>query len=179
MIDWLKVPVKFSWKNQGIFPKGGISCIPRCIALYYIIKPLNARDRISLTGTRQSHNSGKSCGKGRVSPSQCSITIIHRRSELINHTVACVAGAKRGGGGGREKGKREGSLPLSPIPLPFFPSSLSPTPYPLPLSTPATQATIRWPHMLLLQQARLMHSKIPRPLKYKVTSTEDKFKGRE
>ena len=133
MIDWLKVPVKFSWKNQGIFPKGGISCIPRCIALYYIIKPLNARDRISLTGTRQSHNSGKSCGKGRVSPSQCSITIIHRRSELINHTVACVAGAKRGGGGGREKGKREGSLspsPQSPSPFSLPPYPLPPTPYP-------------------------------------------------
>ena len=43
--------------------------------------------------------------------------------------IACVAGAKRGGGGGgeREKGRE---LPLSPIPLPFFPSSLSPTPYP-------------------------------------------------
>ena len=35
--------------------------------------------------------------------------------------LACVADAKRGGGGGREKGK---------IPLLFFPSSLSPTPYP-------------------------------------------------
>ena len=35
--------------------------------------------------------------------------------------LACVAGAKRGRGGGREKGK---------IPLPFFPSSLSRTPYP-------------------------------------------------
>ena len=49
--------------------------------------------------------------------------------------LACVTGAKRGVGGGREKGKREGSacsksLPLSPIPLPFFPSSLSPIPYP-------------------------------------------------
>ena len=44
--------------------------------------------------------------------------------------LACVTGAKRGGGGWREKGKREGSLPLSPIPLPFFPSSLSPIPYP-------------------------------------------------
>ena len=38
--------------------------------------------------------------------------------------LAFVAGAKRGGGGGREKGKREGSpLSLSPIPslFPFFP----------------------------------------------------------
>ena len=35
--------------------------------------------------------------------------------------VACVAGAKREGGGGRKKGKG--------IPLPFFPSSLSPTPF--------------------------------------------------
>ena len=48
-------------------------------------------------------------------------------------TVACVADAKRGGGGG---GVREKSAhPLSPIPLPF-----SLPPYPLPLSTPATQA---------------------------------------
>ena len=39
----------------------------------------------------------------------------------LNPHVACVAGLKRGGGGGREKGK---------IPLPFFPSSLSRTPYP-------------------------------------------------
>ena len=46
-------------------------------------------------------------------------------------TVACVADAKRGGGGGREKN----AYPLSPIPLPF-----SLPPYPLPLSTPATQA---------------------------------------
>ena len=32
-----------------------------------------------------------------------------------------MAGAKRGGGGGRDKGKREGKgpLPLSPIPSPF------------------------------------------------------------
>ena len=37
---------------------------------------------------------------------------------------------KKGRGRGGEKGKREGSLPLSPIPLPFFPSSLSPIPYP-------------------------------------------------
>ena len=51
--------------------------------------------------------------------------------------VACVAGAKRGGG--REKSTKEGKgkvpSPLSPTPLTF---SLSP--YPLPLSTPATQA---------------------------------------
>ena len=32
--------------------------------------------------------------------------------------------------GEREKGREKGPLPLSPIPLPFFPSSLSPTPYP-------------------------------------------------
>ena len=55
-----------------------------------------------------------------------------------------MAGAKREGGWGREKsakvGKRKGSAvsyPLSPIALPFpLPS------YPLPLSTPATQATV-------------------------------------
>ena len=52
-----------------------------------------------------------------------------------------VAGAKRGGGVGREKsakkGERKGSLPSFPNPSLFFPSSLS-----LPLSTPVTQATI-------------------------------------
>ena len=41
--------------------------------------------------------------------------------------MACVAGAKRGGGGGRRKVRK--------IPLPF-----SLPPYPLPLSTPASQA---------------------------------------
>ena len=57
--------------------------------------------------------------------------------------LACVAGVKRGGRGGREKARRRGKgkgegrvpYPLSPIPLPF---SLSR--YPQPLSTPATQA---------------------------------------
>ena len=53
---------------------------------------------------------------------------MHKR---LPKTLACVAGAKRGGGGGGRKG----------IPLPFFPSSLPPTPSPPPLSTPAMQAT--------------------------------------
>ena len=35
-----------------------------------------------------------------------------------------------------QKGKGKGALPFLPNPPPFFPSSL----YPLPLSTPATQA---------------------------------------
>ena len=39
-------------------------------------------------------------------------------------SLACVAGAKRGGGRGGQKGKRES------IPLPFFPSSLSAIRYP-------------------------------------------------
>ena len=46
--------------------------------------------------------------------------------------VACVAGTKRGGVGDRERGKREGVPSPSPFSLP---------PYPLPLSTPATQAS--------------------------------------
>ena len=62
------------------------------------------------------------------------------RSESLR--VACVAGAKRGGGGGgrkcesRENGREP--YPLSPIPLPF-----SLNPYPLPLSMPAMQASLR------------------------------------
>ena len=59
------------------------------------------------------------------------------RSPVAMENVACVAAAKSGGGGGGgiEKGKRERS-PLSPqSPSPFFLP-----PYPLPLSTPATQA---------------------------------------
>ena len=43
------------------------------------------------------------------------------------------------GGGGRGGGRGEGERE---IPLSFFPSSLSPIPYPLPLSTPATQAMV-------------------------------------
>ena len=58
------------------------------------------------------------------------------RSPIAIENVAYVAGAKRGGGGGIEKGKGKGALSLPPIPLPFSPSSLSPRP----LSTPATQA---------------------------------------
>ena len=42
--------------------------------------------------------------------------------------LACVAGAKRGGGGRREKGKGN-PIQSNPILLPFFPSSLSPTPF--------------------------------------------------
>ena len=61
------------------------------------------------------------------------------RSTIAIENAACVAGAKRGGGGGGgggiEKGKRERS-PLSPQ----SPSPFSLPPYPLPLSTPATQA---------------------------------------
>ena len=57
--------------------------------------------------------------------------------------LACVAGAKRGGGGEREKsanGKRERSPSLPSLPNP-------PSPFPLPsnpllLLTPATQATL-------------------------------------
>ena len=42
-------------------------------------------------------------------------------------TVDCVADAKRGGGGGGGKGEKR--LPSLPNPPPFFPSSLSPTPF--------------------------------------------------
>ena len=47
--------------------------------------------------------------------------------------LACVAGAKRGGGGGREKGKREGRVsspsPQSPSPFSLPPYPLPPTPF--------------------------------------------------
>ena len=52
-------------------------------------------------------------------------------------SIACVAGAKRGGKGGARKAPLS---PLPPSPFPFFPFSLFP--YPLPVSTPATQARI-------------------------------------
>ena len=39
-------------------------------------------------------------------------------------------------------------------------------------------STVGWPHMLLLQQARLMQSKIPRLLKYKVMSIGGKIQRR-
>ena len=41
-----------------VYTKGGISYIPWCIASYYIINLLNARDPISSTGTRQLSNGG-------------------------------------------------------------------------------------------------------------------------
>ena len=52
--------------------------------------------------------------------------------KIFSKSVACVAGAKRGGGeGGGRKGKGKGALPLSPIPSPFSlpPYRLSPTPF--------------------------------------------------
>ena len=64
-------------------------------------------------------------------------------NSFISAYIACVVGIKKGGGeGGRKapKRKRKGAerrlLPLSSILLPF-----SLPPYPLPLWTPATQAT--------------------------------------
>ena len=52
---------------------------------------------------------------------------------LTNLILACEAGAKRGREGGvrkaRQWGKGKGALPSLPNPPPFFPSSLSPTPF--------------------------------------------------
>ena len=52
---------------------------------------------------------------------------------LARVNLACVAGAKRGGGGEKsaKAGQREGRVPfpISSIPLPFFSSSLSPIPF--------------------------------------------------
>ena len=59
--------------------------------------------------------------------------------KIFSKSIACLAGAKRGGGRGegeREKGREPSPSPQSPPLFPFLP-----IPYPLPLSTPATQAT--------------------------------------
>ena len=61
--------------------------------------------------------------------------------EIIRTAVTSLRGRRKKGGRGRETSTKEGKgkgvpSPLSPIPLPF---SLSP--YHLPLSTPATQAS--------------------------------------
>ena len=52
--------------------------------------------------------------------------------------LACVAGAKRAGGGGGRKAQILSKYPFSPLPPSFFPFF----PYPLPFSTPATQANV-------------------------------------
>ena len=57
------------------------------------------------------------------------------QSPIAIENVACVAGVKRGGGGGGGIEKRE----RSPLSL-HSPSTFSLPPFPLPLSTPATQA---------------------------------------
>ena len=51
-----------------------------------------------------------------------------------SYFLSLRGGHKRGGEGGKEgksakKGKMKGSLPSLPNPSPFFPSSLSPTPF--------------------------------------------------
>ena len=53
-----------------------------------------------------------------------------------------MAGAKRGGRGGEKSAKEEKGKGASPLPSPLPPTALpfSLFPYPLPLSTPATQA---------------------------------------
>ena len=57
----------------------------------------------------------------------CFQVVINRRHKA-GDAIACVAGAKRGGGGGREKGKSEGS-PQSPSPFSLPPYPLLPTPF--------------------------------------------------
>ena len=58
---------------------------------------------------------------------------------LFRPCVDCVTGAKRGGG--REKGREHRPSPSVPNPPPF-----PLLPNPLPLSTPATQATLVYPN---------------------------------
>ena len=53
------------------------------------------------------------------------LEVLARNRKNNNKVVACVAGAKRGGEGGREKSSRR-ELPSLPNPFFFFPSSLSP-----------------------------------------------------
>ena len=63
------------------------------------------------------------------------------RSPVAIENVAFVAGAKRGGGGGGGGGSRKGKgKGKEPSLSPQSPSPFSLLPYPLPLSTPATQA---------------------------------------
>ena len=66
-------------------------------------------------------------------------------------SLACVAGAKRGGG----KGAAEREKGINPPPLfPFLP-----IPYPLPLSTPATQAAtspLHFAHSQTCEKMRLI-----------------------
>ena len=70
-----------------------------------------------------------------------------RTSPLVPRGLRGRCKKGRGRGGGREEsakeGKREGSPPPYPLPLPSLPNPLpfSLPPYPLPLSMPATQAT--------------------------------------
>ena len=59
-------------------------------------------------------------------------------------------------------------------PLPFFPSSLSPIPYPLPLSTPATQAT-RVTHILCRLQDTTSRSKCTTLALSKMKGPENSF----
>ena len=65
------------------------------------------------------------------------------------------------GGGGREKGKREGNPPPLPNPLPFFPSSLSPIPYLFRrLLRRLQNPPIRWPiHLPPYGRFECKHSK--------------------
>ena len=77
---------------------------------------------------------------GLTTHRKCHVDKIHISLMLKikkRHLIACVAGAKRGGGGRKERNRGKGrELPLSPQPPSLFPFL-----HGLPLSTPATQAS--------------------------------------
>ena len=76
------------------------------------------------------------------------------------HSLCGRSKKGRGEVGGR-KGKGKGALPLFPIPLPFFPSSLSPIPYPFRrLLRRLQNPPIRWPiHLPPYGRFECKHSK--------------------
>ena len=71
--------------------------------------------------------------------------------------LACVAGAKRGGGEGGRNAQILSKYPFSPYP-PLF----SLFPYPLPVSTPATQANVDLESSMVFEETTEVYKRIYR-----------------